>query len=62
MSEGSYKKYYLCKDSDYVTTYGCQNDYMDYLYIIRETGGKATQASTLLKYNDNYKAMVLKPC
>lgn len=57
VSEGSYKKYYLCKDSDYVTTYGCQNDYMDYLYIIRETGGKATQASTLLKYNDNYKAI-----
>lgn len=57
VSEGSFKKYYLCKDADYANLYGCRNEYMDYLYIIRETGGKATQASTLLKYNDTYKVI-----
>lgn len=57
VSEGSYKKYYLCKDADYATLYGCQNEYMDYLYIIRETGGKATQAATLLKHNETYKVI-----
>jgi len=50
VSEGSYKKYFLCTESDS----GCDKEYMDYLYIIRETGGKISQSSTLLKYNDSY--------
>ena len=56
MSEGTYKKSFLCKDlAGYDETYGCKNDYMDYLYIIRETGGKVSQASGLLKHTDkNY--------
>lgn len=54
VSEGSYKKYFLCTESDYASNYGCDNEYMDYLYIIRETGGKITQSSALLKYNDSY--------
>ena len=54
VSEGSYKKYFLCTESDYASNYGCDNEYMDYLYIIRETGGKISQSSALLKYNDNY--------
>ena len=54
VSEGSYKKYFLCKDSSYATEYGCSNDYMDYLYIIRDTGGRVSQSTTLPDYNDNY--------
>lgn len=56
VSEGTYKKSFLCKDlAGYDETYGCKNDYMDYLYIIRETGGKVSQASGLLKHTDkNY--------
>lgn len=54
VSEGSYKKYFLCTESDYESNYGCDNEYMDYLYIIRETGGEISQSSALLKYNDSY--------
>lgn len=54
VSEGSYKKYYLCTGTSYDVEFGCNNDYMDYLYIIRETGGKISQSSALLEYNDNY--------
>lgn len=57
VSEGSYKKYFLCKESSYATDYGCKNDYMDYLYIIRETGGRVSQSSVLLDYNDNYTSI-----
>ena len=55
VSEGSYKKYYLCTGTSYDIDYGCTSDYMDYLYIIRETGGKVSQASTLVEYNDKYQ-------
>lgn len=60
VSEGSYKKSFLCKDlTGYDETYGCKNDYMDYLYIIRETGGVASQASGLLKHTDkNYYTQI----
>lgn len=55
VSEGSYKKYFLCKEATtYASTYGCSNDYMDYLYIIRETGGRISQSSELIDYNENY--------
>lgn len=54
VSEGSYKKYYLCTGTSYDIDFGCKNDYMDYLYIIRETGGKISQSSALIEYNENY--------
>lgn len=55
VSNGSYKKYYLCKKTNDGNLDSCKNEYVDYLYIIREAGGIATQASTLLKYNDDYQ-------
>lgn len=54
VSEGSYKKYYLCTGTTYEIEYGCASDYMDFLYIIRETGGRLSQSSALLDYNENY--------
>ncbi len=57
VSEGSYKKYFLCTGTTYESQYGCSNDYMDFLYIIRETGGRISQSSALLDYNENYTAI-----
>lgn len=42
VSEGSYKRYYACP-SDKV----CLNPYIDYLYMIRETGGVLTHPISL---------------
>ncbi|MGL4372458.1 MAG: N-acetylmuramoyl-L-alanine amidase family protein, partial [Turicibacter sp.] len=55
VSEGSYKRYYACTPADVLNPKGCINPYMDFLYIIRETGGQLSQSTTLLEYNSAYK-------
>lgn len=54
ISEGSYKKCFVCRESSYEEKYGCLNDTLDYLYIIRETGGLLSQSSELTQHNKNY--------
>ena len=56
-SEGSYKKYFVCRGSSYEEKYGCLNDSLDYLYIIRETGGALSQSSELVEHNNSYDSI-----
>ena len=49
VSEGSYKRYYACPMEN-----ACRNPYVDYLYMIRETGGFATDPITVSAYSSTY--------
>lgn len=49
VSEGSYKRYYACPNDK-----ACRNPYVDYLYMIRETGGFLTDPITLTDYSVTY--------
>ncbi|HAX73999.1 MAG TPA: N-acetylmuramoyl-L-alanine amidase, partial [Firmicutes bacterium] len=54
VSTGSYKSYTQCVAGEYLPN-GCSSPYIDYLYIIRETGGQFSQSTSLVKYNENYE-------
>ena len=51
VSNGSYKKYLNCNS---LSRSLCQNQFSDYMYMIRETGGILTQPLTLISKNPNY--------
>ena len=52
VSEGSYKRYYGCPSDK-----TCLNPYIDYLYIIRETGGSLTYPITLTSFSSTYSSI-----
>lgn len=52
VSEGSYKRYYNCPSQKV-----CLNPYVDYLYMIRETGGALTYPITLTEFSQTFQTI-----
>lgn len=54
VSEGVYKRSYDC-EPDITYNYACRANKVDYLYILRESGGALTQPIGIVKNNSKYK-------